>query len=119
MRRWTLAMGVVVAAAALLAVRPLAAQSSADTAQPAVLADEAPAGAEIAANEPPAPIQERAGRAPSRAHIWVGGYWRLRARRWAWMRGRWAVPPRGLHAWMPGHWVRFRRGWYWVGGHWR
>jgi len=116
MRRWTMVMGVAVAAA-LVGARPLAAQ--ADTAQPAVVADEAPAGAEIATSEPPAPMQERAGRAPSRAHIWVGGYWRWRARRWAWMRGRWAIPPRGMRVWVPGHWVRFRRGWYWMGGRWR
>jgi hypothetical protein len=119
MTRWTMMLGAAAVLGMAGVASPVAAQVARDTAQPAVLADSAPTDAEIATTEPPAPMQERMGRAPSRSHIWVGGYWHWRTRRWAWIRGRWAIPPRGFHAWVPGHWMRFRRGWYWRPGHWR
>jgi len=68
---------------------------------------------------PPRPIAERRVVAPGPRHVWVPGFYRWDARRYAWTPGYWAVPPRARAVWVPGHWVRERRGWYFVGGYWR
>jgi hypothetical protein len=123
MKGWMQAMGVAAVLGLSAGAAPLAAQGGAQmpvkSGAAAPSSDEAPAGALVATEEPPAPQEEQMGTAPSPAHVWVSGYWHWRGRRWLWMRGSWARPPRGFHAWMPGHWARYRRGWYWVPGHWR
>jgi hypothetical protein len=68
---------------------------------------------------PPRPIVERRVVAPGPRHVWVPGFYRWDARRYAWTPGYWAVPPRARAVWVPGHWVRERRGWYFVDGYWR
>jgi hypothetical protein len=69
---------------------------------------------------PPAPLVETRVVAPSPRHVWIGGYHRWDGRAYAWVPGRWELPPARYRGWVPGHWTRNRRsGYYWVEGHWR
>jgi len=68
---------------------------------------------------PPRPIVERRVVAPGRGYVWAPGFYRWDRRDYAWVPGRWVVPPRPRAVWVPGHWVRERRGWYFVDGYWR
>ena len=68
---------------------------------------------------PPAPIVEVRAVRPGPRYVWVDGYQRWDGRAYAWVPGRWALPPRARTAWVPGHWVHAGRGWYFVNGYWR
>ena len=68
---------------------------------------------------PPAPVVEVRTVAPGPRYVWVDGYHRWDGRAYAWVPGRWAMPPRARAAWVPGHWVHASRGYYFVDGHWR
>ena len=68
---------------------------------------------------PPAAVVETRSVAPGRGHVWVAGYQRWNGKAYAWVPGRWALPPAHRTAWVPGHWSKHRNGWYWVDGHWR
>jgi hypothetical protein len=68
---------------------------------------------------PPAPIVEVRPVAPGPRYVWVDGYHRWNGRAYAWVPGRWVVPPRARAVWVPGRWVHEKRGYYWVDGHWR
>ncbi len=68
---------------------------------------------------PPAPIAEVRVARPSAHHIWIPGFHRWDGRAYAWVPGRWDLPPRPHAAWVRGHWRHSRHGWYWVEGHWR
>jgi hypothetical protein len=68
---------------------------------------------------PPAPIVEVRPVAPGPRYVWVEGYHRWDGRAYAWVPGRWVLPPRARAVWVPGRWVHEKRGYYWVGGHWR
>lgn len=69
---------------------------------------------------PPAAVVEVRTVAPDRHHVWIPGYHRWSGQAYAWVPGRWDLPPAHRTTWVPGHWVQHRRsGWYWVEGHWR
>ncbi len=69
---------------------------------------------------PPAPVVEVRTVAPGPRHVWLPGFYRWDGAVYAWVPGRWAVPPAGHAAWVPGHWSHHHsHGWYWVEGHWR
>ncbi|MDQ2870154.1 MAG: hypothetical protein M3S32_05385 [Acidobacteriota bacterium] len=68
---------------------------------------------------PPPPVVEVRPVAPSRRHVWAGGYHRWDGRSYVWVPGTWRRAPRARAAWAPGRWVHGRRGWYWVDGRWR
>ena len=64
-------------------------------------------------------VVETRGVAPSRRHVWIGGFNRWDGRAYVWVPGRWALAPRRHAVWIPGHWRHTRHGWYWIGGRWR
>jgi YXWGXW repeat-containing protein len=68
---------------------------------------------------PPARVVEVRTAAPGPRYVWVEGYHRWDGRAYAWVPGRWVVPPRARAVWVPARWVHERRGWYFVPGHWR
>lgn len=69
---------------------------------------------------PPVAIVETRPVAPTARHVWVAGYHRWDGRAYAWVPGRWALPPGHQKAWFAGHWSHHGNdGWYWVEGHWR
>src|SRR4029453_12974737 len=68
---------------------------------------------------PPAPIAEVRVVAPGPGYVWVGGFHRWDGKAYAWVPGRWALPPRAGVVWVPGHWKKHAHGWYWVEGHWK
>ena len=68
---------------------------------------------------PPRPVVERRLAAPSRDHVWVGGYHRWDGNAYVWTPGRWEMPPRRRARWVPHHWVHRKGGWVLVEGHWR
>ena len=57
--------------------------------------------------------------APRHRYVWVTGHWQRAATGWAWVGGRYIVPPARYRSWAPGGWRHGRRGWYYVEGHWR
>jgi hypothetical protein len=67
---------------------------------------------------PPHDLVERRGPPPSRRHIWIAGYHRWDGRAYAWVPGRWELPPRAHAHWVKHHWVHRRGGYVLVEGHW-
>jgi YXWGXW repeat-containing protein len=74
-----------------------------------------------------APIMksETKGLAPSKAAIWVPGFWDLQGDRntgsragWVWVPGRWLTPPVRHARWDPAHWGWSDEWWSWIPGHW-
>jgi hypothetical protein len=56
---------------------------------------------------------------PSPRHVWVSGYWRHDGRAYAWVSGRWDLPPRERAAWIDPHWEHRSNGYVFVEGFWR
>jgi hypothetical protein len=83
-------------------------------------AHEVVVGDVVYVQEEPPPIRvERAGRPPSRNHLWLEGHWMYRDRRYVWERGHWEAPPHRGDVWVTGHWVKGDHGYHWLPGHWR
>ena len=62
---------------------------------------------------PPTPIAEVRVTAPGPGYVWVGGFHRWDGHAYAWVPGRWALPPHGHKAWVAGHWSHHHtHGWY-------
>lgn len=68
---------------------------------------------------PPAAVVETRLVAPGPRHVWIAGYHRWDGRAYAWVPGRWELPPRQRAVWVSGHWKHSRHGWYWEEGRWR
>lgn len=54
----------------------------------------------IAPEAPPPPRVEVRMARPSRAHVWIGGYWDRQDDRWAWAPGRWEEPSQRGSRWI-------------------
>lgn len=67
---------------------------------------------------PPSPREERMMGSPGAGHVWISGYWRWSAGRYAWHSGYWAKAKPG-RAWVPGQWQQRGHKWAWRRGHWR
>ena len=68
---------------------------------------------------PPPPAPREIVPAPMhRGWVWQAGYYRWDGRRYVWIPGHYAAPPRGYARWIPGHWRNSHRGYVWVPGHW-
>lgn len=78
-----------------------------------------PPGRVYVVDRPPPLRAEVIPRRPGVAYAWVPGYWTRGPRGYAWVAGRYAVPPSRRHAWVAGHWRHARGGWYYVDGRWR
>jgi len=77
-------------------------------------------GAVIFKSAPPPPASVAVlGKAPSSRYVWVPGYYKGVHRRYVWMAGRWALPPRPGAAWVPPRWVARSGGYVFVAGYWR
>jgi hypothetical protein len=68
---------------------------------------------------PPPPRREYVGPRPSPRHVWINGYWALRAGRNVWVAGHWEIPPRGRSLWEEPRWERRSGGYIFIEGHWR
>ena len=68
---------------------------------------------------PPAAIVETRPVAPGAGYVWIGGYHRWDGAAYAWVPGRWVLPPRPRARWVAHRWVRRGGGWVFVEGHWR
>jgi hypothetical protein len=69
---------------------------------------------------PPPAIAETRAVAPGPHHVWIAGYHRWDGQAYAWVPGRWDLPPTGYRTWVAGHWAHHHsNGYYWVEGHWR
>jgi hypothetical protein len=68
---------------------------------------------------PPPPPAEVRVVAPGAGYVWVGGFHRWNGTAYAWVPGRWVLPPRPHVVWVPGHWKHISHGWYWVEGRWK
>ncbi len=69
---------------------------------------------------PPPPVSTAViGVAPHRGYVWIPGYHRWDGRRYVWVAGRWAAPPRPGGIWVPPRWVPRHGGYVFVPGHWR
>lgn len=77
-------------------------------------------GAEVIVRvAPPAPIVETRVAAPGAGYVWIGGYHQWNGSAYAWVPGRWALPPRPHARWVAHRWVRRNGGWAFVEGRWR
>lgn len=68
---------------------------------------------------PPRVIVEHRGVAPSREHVWIGGYHRWDGNAYAWEKGRWEAPPRPRAHWVAPRWQHRHDGYVFVEGRWR
>ena len=68
---------------------------------------------------PPRAVVERRSVAPSRRHVWIGGYHRWDGNAYAWEPGRWDLPPRPRARWVAAQWRERQGEWVFVEGHWR
>lgn len=76
-------------------------------------------GVVYVSSRPPRGVVEVIAVAPSRAHVWVPGFYAWRGNAYVWVPGRYELPPRGLRRWEPARWKHDRRGWFLVEGRWR
>ena len=72
-------------------------------------------------NEPlqSAASQEVIEQQPSQQHVWLAGHWRWQEGRYAWIAGRWDLPPRANVVWVEPRWDRRGAGYVLVGGYWQ
>lgn len=67
----------------------------------------------------PAASQEIIEERPSSQHVWVSGHWRWQDGRYAWIAGRWDLPPRANLSWVEPRWERKGSGYVLAGGYWQ
>lgn len=77
------------------------------------------AGAQVIAVAPPPPPREVVPVAPAARYVWVPGYYRYYGHAYAWVPGRYVVPPHHHRVWVPGYWGPRGGGYVWVKGYWR
>ncbi|NBW87862.1 MAG: hypothetical protein EBR23_13810, partial [Planctomycetia bacterium] len=68
---------------------------------------------------PSAASQEVIEQQPSPQHVWIGGHWRWQEGRYAWIAGRWDLPPRANVVWIEPRWERRGTGYALAGGYWQ
>jgi hypothetical protein len=68
---------------------------------------------------PPRAIVERRPVRPGRRYIWIGGYHRWDGRAYAWVPGRWELPPREHAVWVGPRWEHRHEGYAFREGYWR
>ena len=68
---------------------------------------------------PPRAVVERRPVSPSRDHVWIRGYHRWDGHAYAWVPGRWEVPPRRHAVWVQPRWVHRNGGYVFVEGYWK
>lgn len=71
----------------------------------------------VVVTEPPAPIVEEYGVAPTPGYVWLGGYWNWTGGRHVWVAGHWDRPHPG-YRWEPHRWERAQGGWRLRQGRW-
>ncbi len=67
----------------------------------------------------PASGQEIIEERPSPQHVWIGGHWRWQDGRYAWIAGRWDLPPRAGLVWVDPRWEKRGTGFALAGGYWQ
>lgn len=117
---YVLAGGYWQEAPAQTVVRPVPATAPGMPANPPQMAP-APTQPEVVViNEaPPPPPREYIVERPSQFHVWIGGYWGVRAGKHVWVGGRWDLPPRSDVVWVEPRWERRGHGYVLVQGYWR
>jgi hypothetical protein len=68
---------------------------------------------------PPAEVVETRPASPGPNYVWIGGYQKWDGNAYAWVPGRWEVPPHPGARWVAHRWVRRHGGWVFVEGRWR
>ena len=71
----------------------------------------------VVVTEPPVPVVEEYGVAPSPGYVRIGGYWNWVGGRHVWVGGHWASPRAG-YRWEPHRWEHVNGGWRLREGHW-
>jgi len=78
------------------------------------------AQAEVVVKIAPPKLQvEHRPAAPSRDHVWIGGYHRWDGKAYAWEPGRWEAPPRPHAVWVAPRWEHRHDGYVFVEGRWK
>ena len=67
----------------------------------------------------PAASQEIIEERPTSQHVWVSGHWRWQEGRYAWIGGRWDLPPRANVSWVEPRWEKQGNGYVLSGGYWQ
>jgi WXXGXW repeat (2 copies) len=85
----------------------------------ACMATAQPRGVVYVRQGPPRALVDVRGVAPSRAHVWIPGFYAWRGGGYVWVAGRYDVIRPGFRRYEPGRWRHTRSGWYWTDGRWR
>jgi len=72
----------------------------------------------ITTGHPPALRREVRPPIPGAGYIWVGGFWSSDGGHWAWVPGRWELPPESEAYWIGPRYVRGSGGYIYEPGHW-
>lgn len=73
----------------------------------------------IVREAPPPIIVESRSPQPGQEYIWIDGYWNWNSNKYAWQRGRWAVPPHERAVWVAPRYEKHEQGYQYVPGQWR
>lgn len=69
---------------------------------------------------PPAPMAENMQPRPSPDAVWIAGYWSYEnGTNYAWVPGRWEIPPSGYRYFQPPHWAQRGDDYVYVRGYWQ
>jgi hypothetical protein len=85
----------------------------------AISAAEATAQNIVVRVRPPHAVVERRIPAPGPGYVWIPGYQRWTGNTYAWVPGRWEMPPRPHARWAPYRWQKHGHTWVLRDGHWR
>ena len=68
---------------------------------------------------PPREVVETRGARPGPGYVWIGGYHQWGGTAYAWVPGRWELPPRPHAVWVRHRWVHRHGGWVLAEGRWK
>ncbi len=67
----------------------------------------------------PQPVAETVPASPNPNAVWIPGYWDFNGTGYAWVSGRWEIPPADVHQYVSPHWEDRSGTYVFVRGYWR
>jgi hypothetical protein len=73
----------------------------------------------VVRTKPPHAVREHRPPSPGSRYVWIDGYQSWNGRAYAWVPGRWELPPREHAQWVAPKWTHRHDGYVFSEGHWR